>query len=184
MYQHHIQLKTQEPIDKKEALSWYQTVRDYGPEDVVFSYIHNDEEVSMEYGTCEDCETPHVYTVPLKRDLTNDEALFVVNAWEHIFPYDFDIEVSNSYQMMDDNGELEIDEEVRQRAITDLNKWNHNRWVSEMVSEGWRQGSYYNSTAKTHPALRDWDSLPESHRRSRPIEDREIFEWLKRNKII
>jgi hypothetical protein len=184
MYQHHIQLRTHEPIDKEQALAWYQTVRDYGPDDVVFTYVYNDDEVTMEYGTCEDCESPHVYTVPLNRDLTTDEALFIVNVWEHIFPDDFDIEMSNNYSTMDDDVELSIDDEVREAAIRDLNKWNHNRWVSEMISEGWRQGSYYNSKEKTHPALRDWDSLPESHRRSRQIEDKEIFEWLKRNKII
>jgi len=184
MYQHHIQVKTPEPLDSEMAMAWYQTVTVYGPEGITLAYQHDDEQVSMEYGECDDCEFPHVYTVPLKRDMTYDETLFVVQAWEHVYKDDFDIEISNSYTNMDDEAEIEIDEEVRARAISDLNKQSHNRWVNTQMNEGWRWGTYYNSREKTHPAMRDWDSLPESHRRARDITNKEIFEWLKFNRII
>lgn len=184
MYQHHIQVKTAEPLNKELALGWLQTVSVYGPEGITLTYQHNDTQVSMEYGTSEESEFQHVYTVPLKRDMTFDEALFIVQAWEHVYPGDFDIELSNSYQNMDDDAEIEIDEEVRARAISDLNKQSHNRWMHQQMHEGWRWGTHYNSREKMHPALRSWDDLPESHRRARQITDKEIFEWLKFHKII
>lgn len=184
MYQHHIQVKTSEPLDSELAQGWYHSVVVYGPEGVTLTYQHGDEQVSMEYGECEDCEFPHVYTIPLKRDLTYDETLFIVQAWEHVYNGDFDIEISNTYENMDDDAEIEIDEEIRQRAITDLNKQHHNRWMHTQIHEGWRWGTHYNSGQKTHPALRDWDSLPESHRRSREVSNKEIFEWLRFHKII
>ena len=65
-----------------------------------------------------------------------------------------------------------------------MKKWHHNRWVSEKVSEGWRHGSYFNSADKTHPALRDWDSLTETHRRSPDFDDNEILEWLSKRGIV
>ena len=94
MYQHHIQVKTSEPLDSELAQGWYHSVVVYGPEGVTLTYQHGDEQVSMEYGECEDCEFPHVYTIPLKRDLTYDETLFIVQAWEHVYKDDFDIEIS------------------------------------------------------------------------------------------
>lgn len=184
MFQHHIQLKTAEPLPNETVFSWYNTVKEYGPEGTVFLPSHNGQQVAVEYGICDDCQEPHTYTVSLSRDLTMDEALFIVQAWEHVFIGDFDIEISNSYNNMQDDAELEIEEDLRIRAKNDLNKQNHNRWVNQQMTEGWRWGTHYNSREKTHPALRSWDDLPESHRRARDITDREIFEWLKFHKII
>ena len=185
MYQHHIQLKTQEPLDNTTALLWYKTVKQYGPEGVVYNYNYNGSDVALEYGTCDDCESPHVYTVPLLRDLTTDETLFIVQAWEYQFELDFDIEISNQYNMMP-AGDIEniIDDEVRQTAVADMNKWHHNRWVETKVMEGWRWGTYFSTSEKTHPALRKWDDLPESHRRTADITDAEIMEWLQKHQII
>ena len=184
MYQHHIQTKTYEELSPELVQAWLHTVTVYGPDDITLTYEHNGEQVSMEYGRCDDCEFSHVYTVPLKRDLTYDETLFIVQAWEHVYAGDFDIEISNMYENMDDDAEIEIDEDIRQRAIADLNKQGHNRWVNQQMSEGWRWGTHYNSREKTHPALRGWDELPESHRREREITNKEIFEWMKFHRII
>lgn len=187
MYQHHIQLKTAEPISKQQALAWYKSVHEFGPEDITFAYDHNGSTIDMEYGVCDDCEMTHTYIIPLKRDLTPTETAIILEAWDYVFKQDFDIEISNTYDDMgmgEYENSLDIDPETREQAVTDMNKWNHNRWFEQKVSEGWRWGSYFSSKNKTHPALRQWDDLPESHRRSRDIDDQEIFEWLKKNKII
>lgn len=183
MYQHHIILKTNYPLDPMQSIDWYTTVKEFGPEQVVFNYSHGDHSVAMEYGVCDCTEFAHCYTVPLVRDLTEGETQFILLAWEHKFADDFDIEISNQYDDQKDF-EIEIDEGVTSRAVTDMKKWHHNRWVSEMSSTGWRVGSYFSESNKTHPALRDWDSLPESHRRSPEFSNKEIMEWLRRNRSI
>jgi hypothetical protein len=187
MYQHNIQLKVSDVLNYDQASAWYNTVRKFGPEGNTLTYQHNGEQVSMEYGECADCEFSHVYIVPLKRDLTLQEAQFIINAWEYQYDEDFDIEISNTYHVMSDVAgdiDLELEEDVRVNAVSDLNKWRHNRWVDAKIGEGWRYGAYFNSQQKTHPALRSWDDLPESHRRSTQVSDSEIFEWLLSNKII
>lgn len=187
MYQHHIMLKTAQPLSTEDAFSWYKTVQEYGPEDIVHTYVFNESTVALEYGICDDSDTPHAYVVPLKRDLISSEAMFMVQVWEHKFEGDFDIEISNSYDMMPaDSADniIDIDEEVRTSVTQDMNKWEHNRWVDRKLHEGWRWGAYFNSNEKTHPALRQWDDLPESHRKSRTIEDRDIVEWLNKSKLI
>jgi len=182
MYQHHIILKTKEPLEPKLVAEWLKTVKEFGPDDIAFAYQHGDHEVSMEYGTNDESPLPHSYVVPLKRDMTADEAFVVVSAWEYKYMPDFNIEISNMYDTMQDF-EIDIDEDVKQQAIFDLNKWHHNRWRDEMLREGWHYGLYFSSKNKSHPALKDWDSLPESHRRSPQFTNKEIFEWLRKNGV-
>lgn len=187
MYQHHIQLKTANQMTPEQTMLWYKTVNDFAPENTVYKYQQGEDFVGMEYGMCCDCEMQHTYVVPLARDITAQEAAFIVDAWEYQFADDFDIELSSQYDaamLGDFENSIHIDEDVKSQAINDMKKWHHNRWVNEMVSEGWRVGAYYNSKDKTHPALRDWDSLTETHRRSPDFTEQEIFEWLHRRGIV
>jgi hypothetical protein len=185
MYQHHIQLTTSDRLTAEEAVKWFQTVKEYGPESIVFTFTVNGVDVAMEYGTYEEREMPHAYIVPLKRDLTDDEARFIVEAWNYMFDRDFDIEISNTFDYTNfKDVELDIEEDLREQALYDMQKYAHNRWYESKISEGWQWGSHFNTRNKTHPALRDWDSLPESHRRAPSYTNNDILEWLQKNKII
>jgi len=186
-YQHHIQLKTAQPLSSEESLKWYRTVKEFSPLETVLQYQLGEDVIGMEYGMCSDCDMPNTYVIPMTRDITAQEALFIVNVWEFHYDGDFDIELSSQYDaagMGNFENSIHIDEDVKHQAITDMKKWHHNRWVSEQVSEGWRHGAYFNSSQKTHPALKDWDSLTETHRRAPEFEDTEILEWLSRRGII
>ena len=179
MYQHHILLSTPEPIDREVALAWYNAVKTYGPEHITYTYTIADADIAMEYSTRDCSEFNHCYIVPLARDLTLNETQLIVAAWEYIFSGDFDIEISNQYSV-DSEYEYDIDEATETRARSEMKKWHHNRWVTEMSHNGWRWGSYFSESNKTHPALRDWDSLPESYRRSPEFNKKEITEWLRK----
>ena len=182
MYQHHIILKVKEELTSELALDFRGIVKRFGPEGVIFAYNHGDKKEAMEYGFAEGEEMGHCYTIPLIRDFTQDEAAIVVAAWDYKFVPDFDIEISNQYQDASDY-EIDIDEAVKEQAVFDLNKWHHNRWKDQMMGEGWHYGLRFSESNKSHPALRDWDSLPESHRRSPLFDDKEVFEWLRKNGV-
>lgn len=187
-YQHHIQLNTSEQLKSDYAILWYQTVQEYGPDEITLQYQLDGNWVAMEYGIADGEEFPHQLIVPLERDLTPDEAMFIVEAWSAMFKGgDFDIEASNQYRQQGFgtfNNSFEMDEMVREQATKDMGKWSHNRWVSDKVNEGWQWGSHFSTKNKTHPALKDWDSLPESHRRTPSFTDEDIMEWLTKNKIL
>lgn len=187
-YQHHIQLKTPEMLDYNTAVLWYKTVEQFCPPNLIYNYQRGEDFVAMEYGIVDGCEFPHTYVVPLTRDMSASEAQFIVAAWEYQYDGDFDIELSSNFDagaMGDiDNNIISIDEEVKAIAISEMSKWHHNRWYHQLTNEGWRWGSHYSSANKTHPALRDWDSLTESHRRAPQFTDTEILEWLKKSGII
>lgn len=187
MFQHHIQLRTPEQLGSEDALNWYKVVEQFGPENVIYNRQKGDHFVALEYGVDETSEFPHVYIVTLTRDMTAEEAQFVVQAWDYLYDGDCDIELSSNFDAgllaQDiDNNIISIDEEVKQQAITEMKKWRHNRWYQQKIAEGWRYGGYFNSREKTHPALRDWDQLSESHRRSPEFSDIEILEWIHKNK--
>ncbi|MDA9302606.1 RyR domain-containing protein [bacterium] len=189
MYQHHIQLKTPEKLSSEDAINWFKSVDEFGPENIVYNRQQGDHFVAVEYGLCQDCEFPHTYLISLARDITSEEARFVLVAWEYMYDGDFDIELSSGFEsgMLSTGIEqniISIDEEVRTQAISEMQKWRHNRWYQQKMTEGWRHGAYYNSTEKTHPALKDWDNLTESHRRSNEYTDMEILEWLKKSQVI
>ncbi len=185
MHQHHIQLKTPEPLDTQFATQWYQTVEQFGPPNTIYNYQQGDSFVAVEYGICADCEFQHTYVIPLTRDYTASETQFILQTWEYLYDGDFDIELSSNFDagMMGDidNNMIDIDDDVRNQAVTEMQKWQHNRWYEQKINEGWRYGSYFNSTSKTHPALRDWDSLTESHRRSPEFSNKEILKWVLNN---
>ena len=187
-FQHHIQLSVAEMIPSAVATAWYQTVKEYGPEDITYAYPHKGHMVAMEYGIKDGEEFPHQYIVPLHRDLTEDEAIFIVEAWAMMYSGDYDIEVSNQYRAQGFGGnyinQIEMDEDLKEQVIADMGKWSHNRWVSDKVNEGWQWGSHYSSKNKTHPAMKDWDNLPQSHRRIPDYTTEDIMEWLNKNKII
>ena len=95
MYQHHIILKTTEQLTSEQSNDWYQTVKEFGPPNIIFNYKVGNKEIGMEYGTCDE-EIPHCYIVPIMRDMTPEETTFVVSAWEYKYPNDFNIEISNA----------------------------------------------------------------------------------------
>lgn len=177
MFQHHIILATPEVMESELVHKWYDFVKTYGPEGIVSPYTTVDGDVAIEYGVRES-DMPHCYIIPLHRDLTTDETQFIVATWEHVYSGDFDIEISNQYDVSR-SYEYDINEDFEERARHDMKKWHHNRWVTEMSHTGWSWGTSFSESKKTHPALRDWDSLPESHRRSPNFDQKEITEWLR-----
>ena len=62
---------------------------------MTMSIIHyeKDEPVAMEYGVREGEEFTHCYVIPLTRDFTQEETLFIVEAWQYVYNGDFDIEI-------------------------------------------------------------------------------------------
>ena len=178
MYQHHIMLKTDMPLEQQIAIAWYEVVGLLAPQGTIYNYSSGDSKIAMEYGVRENEEFPHCYTVPLTRDLTPEEAGIILQGWETVYPDDFDIEISNLYNETDPY-EIEIEESLLDKASQDMGKWHHNRWVHAMMKEGWHYGLYFSETKKSHPALKEWDSLPQSYRRQPDFDKKEIFNWLR-----
>ena len=64
-YQHHIQLKTSEPLTPEQALTWYGAVKEFSPVETVLKYQLGEDQIGMEYGHCADCDMTHTYVIPV-----------------------------------------------------------------------------------------------------------------------
>ena len=121
-------------------------------------YEHDGCIVGMEYGVVEEADMSHAHVVHLKEKHPGDEASIILASWEIIFPVT-SIEVSNRYDVMktgtevgdyENSIEYDIDGDLKEEVLGDMSKHTLNLGRFQMVSEGWRCGSYYSSTHKTH----------------------------------
>mgnify|MGYP000689607845 CR=1 FL=1 len=183
---HYLQLLTTEELSTCESEQWNDIVLELAPDGSVMVEVDEDMENYHEsdMDDCRDCEIneyPYVYTVNLTRNLEPSEIEFIVAAWEVSYDGDFQIEGSSSYEIgMDIQApfELDIDEHILETVKSQAAKFLHNRWVSEQVDKGWRYGAKYDLSGKSHPALRDWDSLHESYRKFPVMTKQEALDFL------
>lgn len=167
---HYIRLLTSEELSETQMVSWYNTVMRFAPENTVMADEDDslDDVLEVQEEEVGDEGFPYVYIVELRRDLIAREAEFIVSAWEMRYEGDFEIETSNLYRADVDNQhpfEIEMEEDVYNNIQEVAAKFLHNRWVEAKTTEGWRYATRLNIQEKTHPALRDWDSLNHQYRK-------------------
>ena len=184
---HYIRLLTDRELTDQEMELWYQTVEDFSPDGVVLDWDDDENQDCTEEGD-EDCGDPdfeYVYLIELRRHLQDNEAEFVVSAWERRYQDDFEIEISHLYRADSDVQrpfEITIDSDTRAKVLDAASKFIHNRWVDAKTMDGWRYGLDYNEQEKTNPIIRDWDSLPESYRKIPQLTEKELLDFFARNK--
>lgn len=159
-FDHYFRICLDRPLSSDEAKEFLSIVRqeadvEEDDEGVVMIYHINDDE-------------QHCYDVRLEDDITAAVGDDLVELIEDLFPEDdFDIESSMGIVGEQfDFTELRVDESDKGTLRENYNRWNHQRWVDTMVTEGWRWGVKLDESAKTHPSLRPWDDLSEMHRTS------------------
>lgn len=119
----------------------------------------DDEDVAVVYHI--DDQNNHCYDIRLEDDITADVGDELALACEEMFPDD-DFELESSMGVIDEQFEfvdLKLRGEDRKQIAENYNKWQHQRWIDNMVAEGWAFGMRIDESAKTHPALRPWESL-------------------------
>ena len=162
-----IRLKTSQPLEKKDAVAWYnhvkhclgegmlqgvQTTNNNGEPDVAFM-VRRESNAGDNY-----------YVIPIVRDLTDSE---------------FD-KIKENYEGPEGVIETNSDkiETVRQSPadaivmIEDdynsvcemLAKHQHRRWYEARASAGWSFGLEVDENDKKHPMMRPWEQLPDQYK--------------------
>jgi hypothetical protein len=176
---HYIRLLTERELSDDEMDLWFNTVVKFAPPGVAV-YDESDEFEVEEDEVEGDEGLDNVYIVYLTRDLQPSEAEFIVTAWEFRYADDFEIEISNLYRAdanLQNPFELEIEPEAYENIKQTAAKFVHNRWVDQKIQEGWRYGLRMSTARKTHPALRDWDSLPHAYRKIPVMSERQALDF-------
>lgn len=124
----------------------------------------------------------HCYDVPLEDDVTADVGDELAEACESLFPDDdFDLEssmgvIGEEFEFVD----LKLNRDDRKQIAENYNKWQHQRWVDTMVSEGWAFGVKLDESARTHPALRPWEALSGPYRKDHSKTVEFVLEQIER----
>lgn len=191
--QHYIRLLTQRELADDTMSLWFETVVKFAPSGIVIvDDSMGDADEDLEVSVDDDADFgdpnfPYIYEAELTRHLQKTEAEFIVSAWEVRFKHDFEIEISNIYDAEADMQhplDIEIDEEIHGQIEETAAKFNHNRRVEKLVLEGWRYGLHHNTSDKTSPGIRDWDSLDESYRKRSKLDKREALDFYAKYKSL
>jgi hypothetical protein len=180
MQDFYILQRTQTPLNADEARKWYYTVEMLAPDGV----IAGDDDTNLLMLGMQGDE--YLYILPLFRHLSADEAERIVEGYMRVTEHDFEIEASNIYRANADFGhpfeyDIQMDESARNIIHENLARHHHNIWIQEKQNAGWRYGLNLNLNEKTHPAMRPWDELPESYRRKKNVEDKELLDYYVKN---
>jgi len=162
-----IALITKEELSKEDIKLFLTVVRDMGPKGIISPYTHtysngNKANVFVVMSVADD---GFKYQVPLKRNLTGNEADAIVGEWMDEYSGDFDIEATSPVLRMQDLSmfdEVEVDESYETLALNAENNIKHQRWMTEHVNNGWRYGMKHSDDDKVCPFLLPWEQLSEN----------------------
>lgn len=158
----YIKLKA-DTITPLEAMKWSSVVHKHLPSGVA---IASENSTNGLY----DKVTVDGFTeiiIPLSRDILQREFDSINSAWSALSPsgrYSIEISRTQNEKLNGTLNGLSIDGDSFNVLSTQLAKKQHERWVREKTSEGWRYGLKLSVEEKTHPLLRPWDQLPDQYK--------------------
>lgn len=165
---HYIAFVVSSELDPKAIKLWFRTAKELLPSGLMTSVQvqgPNGGRVSVPL-LCKASENRFRYLVPLTRNLTEDEAEPIVEAMHKAYDGDFDVLMSKlDTEARFPDQAIELPEKHYDAICREFAKRQHGSWVKDRLDAGWRYGSNFSFTEKTHPMLKAWDDLPESLRK-------------------
>jgi len=161
-----IQLKTDHPLSKEEAIAWYRCVKDNAPSGTLTSVQTTNPQGDPDVVFMVHKETQdgiHLYVIPLTRDLIDEEVAKI----EEAYP-EGEIEASSEDVKSARQGPADavvMSEDDYNHLCETLAKHQHQRWYEARANSGWSFGLLVNETSKQHPLMRPWEQLPEDYRK-------------------
>lgn len=119
--------------------------------------------------------------VPLMRDLLPKEVEAIAEAWKQVSPVgSFTIQTNptQSQKLNQAVAGLNIPNDEYQMLCLQLAKVQHEGWVREKSSDGWRYGPVLSLKDKTHPLLRPWSDLPAQYKNVDSKNPEQFLEFL------
>lgn len=168
----YIRLVTEGEMRKNTVRSFYNTVKENAPENVLSHFDVSDEKgnptTSLLVHRINE-EKQHEYEIPLVRNLTPDEIYEVVmNLNNKLTEGDFMVETSSFDDdcclTEDDDPAEYMEPDVFERFAAKLSERMHNEWYKEREAAGWRFGPQRLEEDKTHPLMKHWNQLTEEEK--------------------
>lgn len=140
---------------------FFKLCRENLPSGVMTTFTMGDKQASMKKTANEGKTT---LTVPLTRHLTEKEVKAFVEAFDPLVERDYKIVASRIDDVVDAEVSVEVDEGPLLELCTAWAKKQHDDWLQDKLSSGWRYGTSVSIKDKKHPLIRQWNDLPAEYR--------------------
>jgi hypothetical protein len=159
----YIRLSTTTGLGDDAVKLWFGAVSDAGPEGCIASTELRADRTPVRFYMRES-KGQQIYTVVLSRNLTNEEATKIAEAYAQTVP-NGDFEITYSQQFQQDTKPKQISTNLIKAIALEAAKKNHGSWLRQKTNEGWRFGQKHSPKQKMSPVLQDWENLSEQYQR-------------------
>lgn len=181
--QFYIRLTSEQPLEKKDVISFYKFVKNSLPSGILASIEVERPGYGLDSARLihkQNKDKKHVYEIPLTRNLVDKEYKNICYKFQRLSLEGLSLESSTpvvpNARYLPDNALK--DNKDFEDFCHNLAKCQHSNWYLEKSEEGWRYGLEYSSQEKTSPLLRPWHDLPETYRKIDPKLAKQILELI------
>lgn len=174
--EHSITLIVDNELTPQQARQWYRSVEDSVSSGLTTSIQVDTKAVQMV--KAKDKESVR-YSIPLTRDLTNDEINKVIACFAHCCDLEFKVRGTTTSLDVEVDTDVVVDHEPMLNLCTKWAKQKHDEWRRAKEDAGWRYGPMVSKANQTHPLLRAWEELPEEHREVDTTQAQELLDLLR-----
>ena len=159
----YVRLIVADHLDKKQFAQWFECVETALPSGLI-GQAHLRPGVFSKFYSKRTRHGQMAYVVPLVRNLDSSEIYKLVHSWNQLFPeHDFIIDYSQDSESIN-TPSLDLATHKIEQVLNSWGKQQHQRWMDQHMSSGWRYGVKLSVKDKTHPWLQPWESLPPAAR--------------------
>lgn len=165
----YVKLVSPDHISMKDSRLWYKTVLDTAPVGTLSSIDMMDSNGDLKsYRVIKREENGNTaLIIPISRDLLPDELENICRKWIEVCPsgkYDVKSSGSQADKLENKIADITMPADEYMSLCSELAKRQHEAWLRDKTSQGWRYGPTVSVVNKTHPMLRPWPDLPDSYK--------------------
>lgn len=184
----YIVLRTAERLKKDQIQLWYRCIKQIGPNGIIGSEVVEAPNglrniVLSSRSELNGDTRSYIYEIPLIRHMEDSEVEKIISVWDTIYTQEYTIETGGLGEYIMAPHQLSAGAIMGNTDFyilcDTLTKFQHNSWIDDKISKGWRYGPELNMNEKTHPMLLPWNDLPEKYKKMDKRLPEEFFKTLK-----
>ncbi len=165
----YVKLVSTDHLGLADARKWFKIVMATAPNGVMTSvpYVDINGQMTKTSMVRRSVNETTELIIPLVRDLLPDELKQIAAAWRTVSPagsYSISTNPTQSQKLNQQVADVHITGDEYQDLCLQLAKVQHESWMRDKASEGWRYGPVTSISEKTHPLMRPWDDLPAQYK--------------------
>lgn len=164
-----VKLSSPDHISLDDARLWFQTAQSHFPQGTMTSIdMVGPDGNPVSYRVIRRKEGDnHSLIIPTSRDILPDELDYITRKWTEVCPsgkYSILGNASQADKLENKINDIAMPADEYMSLCAELAKRQHESWVRDKSTMGWRYGPTISVLHKTHPMLRPWTELPDQYK--------------------